>query len=116
MKKKGLLAFDLGTSGVKCSVYDIDGTLIDSRYGTYDTYYPQTDWREQAPSDWINEIIKACKDLYESLESVDLVGIGVSGHSLGALPVDEKGNLLCDRINGQIFTFTNITVDLIQMA
>ena len=98
MKKKGLLAFDLGTSGVKCSVYDIDGNLLDAKYGTYDTYYPKTDWREQAPSDWIAQIIKATRELHNSLESIELCGIGVSGHSLGALPVDKNGVLLCERV------------------
>ena len=98
MKKKGIFAFDLGTSGVKCSIYDIDGTLLGASYGTYDTYYPHPDWREQAPADWICEIKKASNELRSILKSVELIGIGVSGHSLGALPVDESGNLLCDRI------------------
>ena len=46
---KGLLAFDLGTSGVKCSVFDGDGQLLGARYGEYETYYPNADWREQRP-------------------------------------------------------------------
>lgn len=97
-KKKGLLAFDLGTSGVKCSLYDIDGNLVDARYGEYDTFYPETDFREQAPMDWIREIIKASKELKNALDEIEVSGIGVSGHSLGALPVDKNGKLLTERI------------------
>ena len=94
---KGLLAFDLGTSGVKCSLFDEHGQLLGARYGEYPTYYPQNDWREQRPADWIDEIIRATK-LMAELPAVELCGIGVSGHSLGALPVDSEGRLLAEQI------------------
>ena len=97
-KKKGLLAFDLGTSGVKCSVYDVQGCLLDARYGEYDTYYPAPDWREQRPGDWIDRIVTACAAMKETLSEVQIMGIGVSGHSLGALPVDTTGKLLVERV------------------
>ena len=97
-KKKGLLAFDLGTSGVKCSLYDIDGNMIDARYGEYDTYYPQTDFREQNPMDWIKRIVEACNELKSAIAEMEICGIGVSGHSLGALPVDKDGKLLTEKI------------------
>ena len=91
---KALLAFDLGTSGVKCSLYDSDGKLLGARYGEYETFYPHPDWREQQPEDWINEIRKACNALRKEVPEAEICGIGVSGHSLGTLPVDAQGNLL----------------------
>lgn len=95
---KGLLAFDLGTSGVKCSVFDSNGKLLGARYGEYPTYYPHTDWREQRPSDWIAHIVKGTKELMQELPFVEICGIGVSGHSLGALPVDREGHLLAEQV------------------
>lgn len=91
---KTLLAFDLGTSGVKCSIYDCAGNLLGAEYGEYETYYPRPDWREQRPMDWIGEIVKACARLNRKVPQTEIVCIGVSGHSLGALPVDKGGELL----------------------
>lgn len=98
VKKKGLLAFDLGTSGVKCSVYDTDANLLNAAYGEYETVYPHADWREQEPSIWIDRIIKACHVLRKTLLEFEICGIGVSGHSLGVLPIDENGELLTKRV------------------
>lgn len=95
---KGLLAFDLGTSGVKCSVFDIEGNLLCARYGEYETLYPQNNWREQRPDDWIRQIVRSTRELMEQLPGIELCGIGVSGHSLGALPVDAQGALLTDTV------------------
>ena len=96
--KKGILAFDLGTSGVKCSVYLEDGTLLNAKYKEYETYYPGTDLREQRPQEWLDGIREACQELAEDIARVQICAIGVSGHSLGALPVDAEGKLLVEQI------------------
>lgn len=95
---QGLLAFDLGTSGVKCSLFNEKGELLGARYGQYNTYYPVEDWREQRPEDWIRQIKEATVALRQELPQVQICGIGVSGHSLGALPVDKDGTLLARQI------------------
>ena len=43
---KTLLAFDLGTSAVKCSLFDQEGGLLAAAYGEYETFYPKPDWRQ----------------------------------------------------------------------
>ncbi len=91
---KGLLAFDLGTSGVKCSVFDENGGLLGARYGEYATAYPGPDLREQRPEDWIEQIEKATRELMQEFSGLEILGIGVSGHSLGGIPVDGEGKLL----------------------
>lgn len=95
---KGLLAFDLGTSGVKCSLFDQNGQLLGARYAEYKTYYNNENWHEQNPEEWIDKIVEATKELRNTLPTVDICAIGVSGHSLGALPVDLKGKLLTERV------------------
>ncbi|MBR5295818.1 MAG: pentose kinase [Clostridia bacterium] len=93
-KRKVLLAFDLGTSGVKCSVFDQDACHLASAYEEYETYFPCEGYLEQKPLDWIAAIGRALKKIKGNLNENQLCGIGVSGHSLGVIPVDEKGNLL----------------------
>lgn len=93
-----LLAFDLGTSGVKCSLYDSEGTLLGAEYGEYETFYPKPDFREQCPGHWIDRITEGCRELMRHVPGTKICGIGVSGHSLGALPVDENGKLLTEQV------------------
>ena len=95
---KGMLSFDLGTSGVKCSLFDSTGKLLGAEYGIYETYYPQPGWQEQRPGDWISRITAATRKLRTEFPQVEICGIGISGHSLGAIPVDENGNLLADSV------------------
>ncbi len=95
---KTILAFDLGTSGVKCSLYRVNGELLGAEYGEYPTHYPHTDWREQAPLDWIEQIKFACLKLAGDTPDAQICCIGVSGHSLGALPLNAEGQLLAARI------------------
>lgn len=94
----GLLAFDLGTSGVKCVLFDEKGAELGSRYGEYETYYPAPNFREQYPEHWIDRIVEATVALRDEFPDVNIRGVGVSGHSLGAIPVDGKGKLLAQRI------------------
>lgn len=95
---KGILAFDLGTSGVKCSLFDVCGTPLGAEYGTYKTYYTGTDRHEQKPMEWIEQIALATRKLHEAFPEVEICCIGASGHSLGAIPVDSAGKLLAERI------------------
>lgn len=94
--KKAFLAFDLGTSGVKCSVFDTDANPIASRYGEYATYFPEKGFGEQKPQEWIQAIAAALADMKAALSEITICAIGVSGHSLGVIPVDETGQLLCE--------------------
>lgn len=93
---KTLLAFDLGTSGVKCSLFDQEGGLLAAAYGEYETFYPKPDWRQQRPADWIGRITEGCRTLMEAVPEAEICGIGVSGHSLGVIPVDAAGQLLTE--------------------
>lgn len=94
---KGILAFDLGTSGVKCSLFDSYGRPLGAEYGEYKTYYTGTDWHEQKPMDWINQISLATHRLRKTFPDIEICSIGASGHSLGVIPVDAEGNLLVEK-------------------
>lgn len=97
MSKK-IIAYDLGTGGNKASLYDIDGTCLASAFVPYDTYYPKSGWHEQRPLDWWNAIIEGTHKLLDTrlIEKKDIESLAISGHSLGAVPIDEKGAILHD--------------------
>ena len=57
-----LVGIDLGTSGCKITMINLEGKIIAKASGEYTTYHPKPSFSEQNPSDWF----KAMKDcLYE---------------------------------------------------
>ncbi len=95
MNKK-IISFDLGTGGNKAVLYDADGNCLASAFVPYSTQYPQVGWHEQRPLDWWNAVLESTRLLLETsrVDKKDIVCIGISGHSLGAVPVDRNGSLL----------------------
>src|SRR6186997_2823082 len=95
MNKK-IISFDLGTGGNKASLYDADGNCVASAFVPYSTEYPYVGWHEQRPQDWWNAVIESTRKLLSSsgVNQNEIACLGISGHSLGAVPVDEEGRLL----------------------
>jgi xylulokinase len=98
MEKK-ILSYDLGTGGNKALLYDVQGNCLASTFVPYATYYPQVGWHEQRPVDWWNAVVESTRSLLKSsgVDKSDIVSLGISGHSLGAVPLDKDGNLLKDQ-------------------
>ena len=95
-----IIAYDLGTGGIKASLHDERGTSLHTSFLSYDTRYPQPRWHEQKPLDWWNGVCASTAVLLEKSGAApgDIVGLAVSGHSLVAAPLDAGGELLCEYV------------------
>ena len=95
-----ILAYDLGTGGIKASVYDETGTSVAECFVAYDTSYPKSGHHEQNPLDWWQALVSATRILLQqgSVEVKDIVCLAVSGHSLGVVPIGRNGELLSHNI------------------
>ena len=93
-----IIAYDLGTGGNKASLYDIEGNCLADSFVAYPTEYPHAGWHEQKPADWWNAVVESTRALLAQtdVDPADIHGCGISGHSLGVVPLDAKGNLLRD--------------------
>ncbi|MDR0875073.1 MAG: pentose kinase [Clostridiales Family XIII bacterium] len=91
-----ILAFDLGTGGIKAVLHDATGALLATAYKAYPTYYPEIGWHEQAPADWWDSLISCTHDLLNKsgIAATSIVCLALSGHSCGAVPIDDSGKLL----------------------
>src|SRR5659263_41837 len=91
-----IIAYDLGTGGIKASLYSIDGSSLAGTFLSYDTVYASGNIPEQSPAVWWDGIISTTKELVAvtAVCPSDIVGIAISGHSLGVVPVDIDGTLL----------------------
>jgi len=90
------LAFDLGTGGSKASLHDADGVPLASAFVPYPTLYPAPGLHEQRPEDWWEAIAGSARKLLAGAgaDPRAVRAIGISGHSLGVVPLDREGRLL----------------------
>jgi len=90
-----ILAYDLGTGGLKASIFDENGISKASAFRTCETYYARTDFREQNPNEWWQMLLESTKELLEisKINPNDIDSIAISGHSLGVVPIGNEGLL-----------------------
>ena len=97
---KYVIAYDLGTGGIKTSIFGEDGISKGFRFKSYDTRFPKDGFREQRPDTWWEAVKSTTKELLAEtgISSEFIVSLAVSGHSLGALPIGYNGALLCEYV------------------
>ena len=75
-----VIAYDLGTGGIKTTLFDERGNIVKSVFEQCETYYAGKDIREQNPLEWWELLVKTTRAVME-----------VSG------PIDEKA--MMDAVN-----------------
>ncbi|MCU6762784.1 Xylulose kinase [uncultured Roseburia sp.] len=95
-KKDKIIAYDLGTGGIKSSLFDVEGTSLVHTFQAYETRYDGSDIHEQKPEDWWNGIVETTRLLMKKTNTSpkEVKGLAISGHSLGVVPVAADGTLL----------------------
>lgn len=91
-----VIAYDFGTGGIKASIYQPDGACRASHFATYETHYPRPNWHEQDPLAWWDALVNATRLMLKEWAGnpATVAAIGISGHSLGVVPLDAGGALL----------------------
>lgn len=90
-----ILSYDFGTGGIKAALFDAGGRCVREAFSGYETLYPGHGMHEQRPADWWHAVVESSRGLGD-LEAVR--AIGISGHSLGVVPIDADGNLLRESV------------------
>ncbi len=91
------LGIDLGTTGLKCVMYDKDGTVLSE----YNEEYPLIfigSFVEQDCNLWWEKITEAVRGLSAECGS-EVEALSISTQGISFVPVDEKGNTLYNSIN-----------------
>lgn len=99
MKNEKVIAYDLGTSGIKASLYDRDGHNLANTVSAYDTVYTGKKYHEHDPMQWWEGIRITTAALLSTVDvdPNEIVALAISGHSLGAVPVSAEGEILTER-------------------
>jgi len=95
----GLLAVDLGTSGVKAGVIDLEGRLL----GFADRTYPLIDggspgWVEQDAALWWSSARDAMRSAISATRGSRIVGLCIGGQGPSLVAVDRSGEPLANAI------------------
>jgi xylulokinase len=95
-----ILAYDVGTTGNKSSLYDEDGSLVGSCFAEYPTAYPRATWAEQNPQHWWRSLVDSTNSLLRSspIRAQDVACLTFSGQMMGVVAVDQKARPLRDAI------------------
>ena len=97
---KYVIAYDMGTGGLKSSIFDENGLSVISSFKQCETYYPDQDFREQKPEEWWYTFTEGTRELLSktTVNVNDIVAAACSGHSLGIVPIDRNGRLLAEDV------------------
>jgi xylulokinase len=95
-----IIAYDIGTGGIKASLFDEYGKSIVQSFIPYETFYPQMNWHEQRPDDWWEGVCTSTKALLGKykFDPGNIACIALSGHSLAVTPLNKKGELLTEYV------------------
>jgi len=95
-----IIAFDLGTSGNKATIIDLNGNVIASTFKGYKTEFLFPGWAEQEQNDWWNSVKESTLELLANVPNAksNLAGISFSGQMMGCCPVNKEGKPLCKSI------------------
>jgi xylulokinase len=93
MATPSVLAFDLGTSGLKAAVVAVGGALLDTEVVPLGMTRFPGGGVEQDPNDWWNAMVRAAEQLFSrgKASPADVVGIGLSSQWGGTVACDPAG-------------------------
>jgi xylulokinase len=93
-----VLGIDIGTTGAKCTFYDLRGRPAATAYQEYGMIHPREGWVEEDPELWWKAAatnVRACID--RGIDPKRVAGIGVSCTN-SFIPLDEHGGVLHNAI------------------
>jgi xylulokinase len=95
-----IIAYDLGTGGIKASLHGEDLGILAKSFIEYETYYPAPLLHEQRPRDWWDGVCASTRKLLEEsgVDASDVGCVALSGHSLVTVPIASDGSELMELV------------------
>jgi len=93
MTEKYILTHDLGTSSNKAVLFNLYGRLIAEARHDYTVHYPQANYAEQDPYDWLHAVYTSTHKAMQmaGISPDQIAGITFSCQMQTVVAVDEKG-------------------------
>ncbi len=90
---KYLAGVDVGTTGARCAIFDLEGKVIGGDYKEYGATYPKPGWVEQDAADLIRQTFASCKAAVAAadVDPGEIASVGFSTQRSVTNPVDAAG-------------------------
>ncbi len=100
---KYLAGIDVGTTGARCAIFDMEGNFIASKYREYSATYPKPGWVEQDLDEMVAMTMEACKATIAAsgVDPKEIASIGFSTQRSVTVPVNEDGGKVRPMIGWQ---------------
>lgn len=87
-----LLGIDIGTSGCKVTVIDLEGRIIDSAFAEYHTSRPEPGWSEQDPEEWYRVACELLRGVFARghCRPEEIMALSLDGSTHNAVLADEQ--------------------------
>lgn len=91
-----LLGIDVGTSGIKTSLFDLKGNAVASHTVEHPLLSPAPNWTEQHPEDWWRGTVESVRAVLAkaAIPAQEIKGIGLSGQMHGSVFLDAEHNVI----------------------
>ncbi|MEM3045834.1 MAG: xylulokinase [Candidatus Bathyarchaeia archaeon] len=89
-----LAGVDVGTTGLKAAVFDLEGRVVAEASRAYPVFQPQMGWAEQDPEQWWNAFREAVGELTRKVEPSGIASIAVDSQCPSLVPVKADGQPL----------------------
>jgi len=88
------IGVDLGTTGTKTSVFDLDGNFLASAYEELELFYPKPGWVEQKPEDFYESTISTIRiSVNQSkIDPNEVKAISFDSQMAGTMGIDKDWN------------------------
>ncbi len=111
MSTKYIITYDLGTTGNKAALFDIQLNLISQYKVDYPIYYPKKGWAEQEAEDYWNSMIETTKKIINQskINTDDVKALICDCQMNCTVPISKTGDPLMRCINWLDTRAANIT-------
>jgi len=101
LERKYILAHDLGTSGSKIVLFDLNLNIISQLKINYPIYYPKQGWAEQNPKDFWDAVKNGTNTLIQNanINSDEIIALTFDCQMNCTIPIDNNGNPLMNAIS-----------------
>ncbi|WP_338818220.1 Xylulose kinase [Moorella thermoacetica] len=91
MGRKYLMGIDIGTTGTKAGLFDLEGNLLADAYEESVLHYPQPGWVEQEAEDFYRTTCLTVRRVLEKsrINPADIAAIAFDGQMAGILGIDD---------------------------
>jgi xylulokinase len=95
-----LIGLDIGTTGCKASIFDLEGNLLSSASREYTVDIPHPNWAEQDAERVWQLAQEALHEAISAIQDAEVSALGLSVQGEAVIPVDESGRALRPAILG----------------